>query len=107
MKETPEELKARTVIVSRHAGLVEWLKTRRGVEGNVIAHATEADIRGKYVFGNLPMHLAAKTASITTVDMPDLPADKRGVDLTPDEMDTYGAKTATYVIWEITDDKRN
>ena len=35
------------------AGLVEWLK-RRGVEGEVVAHADESAVKGKRVYGVLP-----------------------------------------------------
>jgi len=64
------------VIVTRHQGLVDWL-AQRGIVGDVIAHATPDDVRGKDVIGNLPLHLAAVAKSVTVVDMPDLPADWR------------------------------
>jgi len=86
-----------TVIVTRHQGLVQWL-AMRGITGEVIAQATPDDIKGKDVYGVLPLHLAAKANTVTTVDMPNLPAEKRGQDLTPEEMDQYGAKLTTYIV---------
>ena len=85
------------VIVTRHQGMIDWL-AQRGIVGKVISHATPADIAGKDVVGNLPLGLASLANSVTTVDLPDLPADMRGQDLTPDQMDAYGAKLSTHVV---------
>src|SRR3990167_6526893 len=46
------------VIVTRHAGLVEWLAAH-GITGAVIAQAAPDDVSGKHVVGALPLHLAA------------------------------------------------
>ena len=78
------------VIVSRHAGQVEWLK-ERGITGEIIPHATPEQVRGKDVVGNLPLHLAALANSVAAVNLPNLPADLRGQDLTPAQMDEAGA----------------
>ena len=83
------------VIVTRHAGLVEWLR-RHGVDGEVVSQATVSVVAGKDVYGVLPLYLAARAASITTVDMPLLRPDQRGVDLAPDEMDAAGAVMTRY-----------
>jgi putative CRISPR-associated protein (TIGR02620 family) len=88
------------VIVSRHQGLVDWLR-RKGIVGKVIAHATPDDVRGKDVIGNLPLHLAAMAKSVTVVDMPALPADWRGQDLSPDQMDQAGATLSRYVVRKV------
>lgn len=86
-----------TVIATRHAGAVEWLR-RQGITGDVISHATVDDVRGRHVVGALPLHLAAEAASITTIDMPQLTPDLRGVDLTPEQMDDAGATLRTYIV---------
>ena len=86
-----------TVIISRHAGAIEWLR-RQGIVGEVIAHASADNVRGKHVIGALPLHLAALVGKITTIDMPALPVEWRGRDLTPEEMDIAGATLATYVV---------
>ena len=85
------------VIITRHKGLVEWLR-RRGIEGEVIAHATEDDVRGKDVIGNLPLHLASVALSVTVVDMPYLSPELRGQDLSPEQMDEAGATLRRYVV---------
>jgi putative CRISPR-associated protein (TIGR02620 family) len=88
------------VIVSRHQGLVDWL-AQRGIVGKVIAHATPDDIVGKDVIGNLPLHLASLAKSVTVVDMPNLPPDWRGQDLSPDQMDQAGATLSHYVVRKV------
>lgn len=88
-------MRGSNLIVTRHSGLVEWLR-RHGVDGEVVAQATPEVVAGKDVYGVLPLHLAARAASITTVDMPLLRSEQRGVDLTPEEMDAAGATMARY-----------
>ena len=86
-----------TIIVTRHAGLVEWL-AGRGITGKVIAQATAADVRGKRVIGVLPLHLAAEAAEVVTVDMPGLKPEQRGQDLSPEQMDAAGAALSVYIV---------
>src|SRR3990167_11033666 len=84
------------LIITRHAGAVEWLR-RRGIEGEVIAHATPDQVRGRICYGVVPLNLAALAAEVWTIDMPDLQASDRGRELTPEEMDGRGAELACYV----------
>ena len=81
--------------MTRHRGAVDWLR-RRGLDAPVVAHATAEEVRGKRVYGVLPLHLAAAAADVYTIDMPGLPAEKRGQDLTAAEMDEYGARLIHY-----------
>jgi hypothetical protein len=89
-----------TIIVTRHHFLVEWL-ANKGITGKVIAHATPDDVLEKHVIGVLPFNLAALAIDVTTVDMPNLRSDQRGMDITPMEMDVAGATMATYVVMKI------
>lgn len=84
------------IIVTRHAGLVEFLASRN-VTGTVVAHATADIVRGRDVYGVLPLHLAAVCRTVTTVDL-DLPADKRGAELSVNEVETYFTGMTTYVV---------
>lgn len=83
------------VIVTRHPGAVEWL-ARLGIDGPVIEHASPADVRGKIVVGVVPLYLAALAYEVWVVDLPHLPAEWRGRDLTADEMDQAGARLTRY-----------
>lgn len=63
----------------------------------VLSHVTDpAQIRGKVVYGVLPLALAAEALTVHEVSMPGLPADRRGKELTPTEMDEYGATLVSY-----------
>ena len=85
-----------TIIVTRHSGLIDWL-AQHGITGKVIAQATPDDVRGKYVIGVLPLSLASLADKITTVDY-NCPFDLRGVELTPQQLDDFGAKMNTYIV---------
>jgi hypothetical protein len=85
------------LIVTRHAGLIEVLRADFGITGKVISHATEDQIRGRCVVGVLPLHLASLAASVTEVVL-DLPADKRGVELSADEVRQYCRGLRTFVV---------
>jgi len=85
------------LIVTRHAGAVEWLRLQ-GITGEVVSHATAENVSGRFVIGALPLHLASLTASITTIDLPGLSAEQRGQDLTPEQMDAAGAHLTTYKV---------
>lgn len=87
-----------TVIVSRHSGLVEWLK-RNGVNGEVVSHATPENIRGKYVIGNLPIHLASLAYRII-VPVYDIPESLRGQELTADDLDKLGCQLKSFFVLE-------
>lgn len=92
------------IIVTRHAPLVAWLK-QHGIEGEVIAQATVADVQGKDVFGVLPMWLASHARSVTEVSMPDLPLESRakvnGGDFTVEQMDHWGAHMRRFEVREV------
>lgn len=90
-----------TVIVTRHKTLVAWLAAH-GVTGEVIAQATPETVRGKDVYGILPMWLAAEANSITEVSMPGLPLEARarvnGGDFTVEQMDEWGAVMQRFTV---------
>lgn len=88
---------ARLIIVTRHPGAVEWIR-RQGLEGEVIPHATSEQIRGRVVIGNLPLYLAAEADVVGSIDLPNLPPELRGQDLTPEQMDEAGACLVWYAV---------
>lgn len=71
------------VVVTRHAGLVEYLREQGIVAGDVrvIAHATPEDVRGREVIGVLPLHLAALATSVLEVPLALTAADRAAGDL--------------------------
>ena len=88
-----------TVIVTRHSGLVEWLK-RRGIEGEVVSHADEDTVRDKRVYGVLPFRLAALADEFIEVSM-NVPAELRGKELTADDIDGLNPQMTA---WRVFDD---
>ena len=91
------------LIVTRHKPLIAWL-TAHGITGQVIEQATPEDVRGKDVYGILPLHLSAVTASVTEVSMPGLTLEQRkknaAGDLTVEEMDAAGAHLRRFIVRE-------
>ena len=87
------------LVVTRHAGLVEYLRAEGlvpdGVE--VVAHATPDVVRGRHVLGVLPHSLSCLTASYTEVALR-LPPEARGRELTADEVRAYCVGVYTYEV---------
>jgi len=90
-----------TVIVSRHSGATEWLKAR-GITGRVIERASEGDVRGNVVIGNLPIELAAEAAVVRVIRFSAPEARKRlaetGGDISMDEMTALGAHLESFIV---------
>lgn len=92
---------SKSVIVTRHPALVEYLLGSGCIPDSVevVSHASEETVAGKHVFGVLPLRLAAKAASITEIPL-DLPPHLRGVELTVEQVRQYAGKPTTYVVKE-------
>lgn len=89
----------RPVVVTRHPALVEYL-TEQGVVPagtEVVAHATVEQVRGRHVFGVLPLHLAAEAASVTEVTLR-VPAELRGVELTLEQVRQFAGPLVEYKV---------
>ncbi len=85
-------------IVTRHAGLIAWLKSH-AIEGDNIPQlsADAAEIKeGDAVYGVLPMQLIKscmdKGATVYITVLPNVPVEMRGKEMSPAEMDSAGAK---------------
>ena len=87
------------VVVTRHPALVEYL-TELGVVPagtEVVTHATAEQVRGRHVFGVLPLHLAAEAASVTEVTLR-VPAELRGVELTLEQVRQFAGPLVKYKV---------
>lgn len=90
------------LIITRHQGLVDWLKKHYNITGTIIPHVTNPNLlTGRIVIGILPLHLAAKAQEIWTIDMPNLPAEKRGQEVTAEEMEQFGATLSKYKVTKL------
>lgn len=90
------------IIVTTHNGLVEWLR-RRGVQGAVFTRVKHSDIRGKHVFGSLPIYLAAEAACYTIITIPHFSSRSYDAhaDITADEMTAMGARMESFTVQKI------
>ena len=87
------------VVVTRHAALVQLLRELElvGDDVRVIAHATIEDVRGKHVFGVLPLHLAAEAWRVTEVPLA-LEEEDRGKELPLSRLREIGQPPVTYIV---------
>lgn len=69
------------LIVTGHAPLVDYLRAEGLVADDVVVvqHATREDVTGRHVFGTLPAHLMALTASFTEIPFRFTPADREAM----------------------------
>ena len=90
------------LIVTRHAGLVEYLVqeglVQDGVE--VISHASPEAISGKHVCGVLPHSLSCLCASFTEVPL-FLPAELRGKELTVEQVREFAQPISIYQVTKV------
>ncbi len=92
-------MKKNTVVVTRHAGLIEYLIEKGIVSKDVeiVAHATSKTVIGKHVVGVLPHSLSSLTLSYTEVPL-HLPAELRGRELSLGEVKRYAQPAETYIV---------
>ena len=94
-----------TFFVSRHPGAVDWLAQQGFVADRTVPHLDAAAVSaGDVVIGTLPVHLAAEIcnrgARFLHLSV-DLPPGKRGIELTADDLATYGARVEELLIQKI------
>lgn len=97
MKKYEEVMKKIEIVITRHPGLVEFLKEAGLTSGSteVLAHATPENVRGKHVCGVLPHSLSCLAASVTEVPI-NLPQELSGVELTLEQVRQYAGAPVTY-----------
>ncbi|HXH05756.1 MAG TPA: CRISPR-associated protein Csx16 [Vicinamibacterales bacterium] len=98
----------RTIVVTRHMALVRLLIERRVVppDVRVIPHVGDPDeVAGQHVVLDeaLPLHIAARAASVTEVPLALAPEDRRGNYLTLARLRQIAGAPRTYVVREIDD----
>ena len=90
------------IVVTRYKGLVDYLLELKLIEEKtkVLAHAQPEDIKGKHVLGVLPLWLSCHAAKITEIQLR-LPAEKRGKELSLEEVKFHALAPRTYTVKEI------
>lgn len=95
------------IIVTRHAGLIEYIKTylptlAEGAE--VVPHAKAEEITGAHVIGPLPLHLACLCAQVTEIPLVYTDQTARGKELSMEEVAQMAQAPVTYVIRKVPTD---
>lgn len=89
-----------TFFITRHPGAVEWAARQGIAVDRTVAHLNLDEIHaGDVVVGTLPVHLAAQVSTRGARYLHlvlDLPPDRRGLELTADDMMRYGARLEEY-----------
>lgn len=98
-----------TFFVTRHPGARLWAAEQGITVDAIVAHLDPAMLQpGDVVLGTLPVHLAAQVCargsrylhlSIT------IPADRRGTELSADDMRAFGARLEEYQVHAINQPK--
>mgnify|MGYP000955834578 CR=1 FL=1 len=89
------------LIVTRHSGAVEWLH-RKGITGEVVSHISPSEsLEGKIVIGNIPLWVAAQADEVWAIEIPNLPSELRGVDISAEQMEELGAKISKYYVQKL------
>jgi len=88
-----------SIVVTRHPALVQYLIELGLVpEGTpVVAHATAGDVKGKDVYGVLPLRLAVHARRVVEVPL-DIPAELRGKELSLEQVKKYAGEPRAYVV---------
>jgi len=85
-----------TYIVSRHKGAIQWLKNK-GFDGVVVDQIDSSMVKaGDMVIGVLPLLLVHELVNmgvnVIILQLPEVPREQRGKELTVEDMNRYNAK---------------
>lgn len=90
------------LVVTRYKSLVVYLKKIKLINDNtkIISHAKIEDVQNKHVIGVLPYWLSCHTGKFTEIQLR-IPSEKRGQELSVDEIEFYSLDPHTYEIREV------
>lgn len=96
---TPEK-----IIVTKFRALVKYLIDKGLADEGTkhITHAKPSDLKGKHALGVLPFWLAAHAEMVTEVRL-NIPLNRRGEELTYEEVCFYALPHATYKVIKMED----
>lgn len=88
--------------VTRYSSLVDYLKKLKLIDDNtkVITHARIEDVRNCHVIGVLPYWLSCHSALYTEIQIR-VPSEKRGKELSFEEVKFYSGDAKTYTVREV------
>jgi hypothetical protein len=99
-----KEHKMEKLVVTRHRALYTYLVRHNFVDMDTpcMSHADIPDVRDRHVFGVLPYWLASKCGMYTEIQMR-IPLEKRGKELTNEDVEFLAIRPRTYKVMEIKD----
>lgn len=97
-----------TWFVSRHSGAVDWCAAQEFAVDRVVTHLDPDHVKaGDQVIGSLPVHLAAAVCArggrYYHLRL-DVPPERRGDELTRDDMNAFGAQLEEYQVLRTTEE---
>ena len=94
------------LVVTRHKNLIVYLKELNLIDEDtkILSHAKERDVKGMHVLGVLPYWLASQAGKFTEVQIR-IPREKRGRELTIEDIRLYSCDPITYEVEEIANDE--
>lgn len=95
----------KTYFVTRHPGALEWAQRNGFENAEIVAHFDPSVVHpGDQVIGTLPVHLAGqvceKGGRYFHLSMA-VPADRRGTEISADDMEEFGAHVKEFKIMEV------
>ena len=89
------------LVVTRYKSLVAYLIKIKLIDENtkIITHAKIEDVQNKHVIGVLPYWLSCHTGKFTEIQLR-IPSEKRGVELSLEEIEFYSLEPKTYEVKE-------
>lgn len=93
------------LVVTRHVNLIKYMKELNLIDEDtkILTHAKERDVIGKHVLGVLPYWLASRADKYTEIQIR-IPGDKRGHELSIEDIRLYSMDPQTYIVKEINND---
>ena len=85
------------IVTTRQPNLIHYLRKEGLIEDSVelMPRVLPGEVRGKHVFGVIPLHLAAEAELVTEVPLI-VPPHLRGKELTLEEIYRYARNPVTY-----------
>lgn len=89
------------IVVTRHKSLVKYLRNKNMITNKtkVFSYVKKIDILDKHVIGKLPYFMSCHAAKYTEVQLR-TPEDRKGKELTLEEIEFYLVAIRTYIIRE-------
>ena len=90
------------LVVTRYQSLVEYMIKIKLIDENtkVITHAKINDVKEKHVLGVLPYWLSCHAAKFTEIQLR-VPSERKGKELSLEEVEFYSLEPKTYEIREV------